>query len=73
MVVFTARIPMHRQPKFRKNAGNFGNLATANDINVLSVADSCPGMGTLATAREHYENRLPKLPRVAKLWQLATR
>ena len=46
MVVSAARIPMHRQPKFKKNAGNFGNLATTNDINVLSVARGCRGMAT---------------------------
>jgi hypothetical protein len=46
MVVSLARIPMHRQPKFRKNAGNFGNLATTNDINALSVARGCHAMAT---------------------------
>jgi hypothetical protein len=46
MVVSTARIPMHRQPKFKKNVGNFGNLATTNDINVLSVARGCHAMAT---------------------------
>ena len=61
MVVSTAQIPMHRQPKFKKNVGNFGNLATAHDINVLSVANGCHCNTTLATAREHYENGLPKV------------
>ena len=46
MVVSTARFLMHRQPKFKKNVGNFGNLATTNDINVLFVARGCHGMAT---------------------------
>ena len=34
------------EAQIQKNAGNFGNLATAHDINVLSVANGCQGMAT---------------------------
>ena len=62
MVVSTARIPMHRQPKFKKM------LATLATWQLLMISMSYPLPGVamawqpLATARERYENRLPRLP-----------
>ena len=34
------------EAQIQKNAGNFGKLATAHDINILSVANGCQSMTT---------------------------
>jgi hypothetical protein len=52
---------MHRQPQFRKNAGNFGNLATAHDINILSLPTVAKAWQPRATAREALRERVAKV------------